>query len=172
MANVGEYHVWGRQQPMAWKWASLATAATIVGVIRDVYGVRRSVVDSNLTQHPQHAAEHHQRDAKLGQETSPPETLATMVIVTAVAVAQRHPERCVHTQHTTKAQEEAPQIAGDLGPLAPDAQGPSAPTRSPGKPRRTKRCGLRRIRRRPRSCNVGQPPTPNGIAKDCARDSL
>ena len=126
MANVGGFHAWGRQQPMAWTWASLATAAAIVGVVRGVYGVRRSVVDSNLTQHPQHAVEHHQCDAELGHETLPPDVLATMIIVTAMVLAQRQPEGCVHTQHATKAHE-APEIISDLGPLAPDMRATTRP---------------------------------------------
>ena len=88
---------------MAWTWTWLVTAAVIVGVVRGVYGVRRSIVDSNLTQHPWHAAQHYQRDTKFGHKMLPREALATMIIVTAVALARRQPERCVHTQHAARA---------------------------------------------------------------------
>ena len=81
---------------MAQTWALLATAATVMGVLRDKYGARRSAVGSTPTQHSQHPAEHPRYSAALSHTTLPLEVLAIMVIING-AVQQLHqqPKGCV-----------------------------------------------------------------------------
>ena len=147
MADEGAWRSRYTRRQVARTWALLATAATIIGVLRDMYGAVQSIVDSAQTRQQPNTAGYPQCETALEYQTLPPEGLAIMVVIVAAARGARQDEGCVRAKHiavgTASTQRE-----GDLEPLIPIGTRRATP-QHPVLPRRTRHCRVHRIRRRP-----------------------
>ena len=117
MASDGEWRSGCKQQQMAQKWALPATAATIIGVLRDMCGEQKSAVCSAPTRYSPHPVEHPGCNTALTHKTLPPEGLAIMVIIVAAAQGTHQQDtRCVHADNAARATASA---QPDRGPEPP-----------------------------------------------------
>ena len=147
MADEGAWRSGYKRQQVARTWALLATAATVIGVLRDMYGAGQSAVDSTHTRQQPSMAGYPQCDTALQHQTLPPEGLAIMVVIVAATRGARQDEGCVSAEHIAEGTAST-QCEGDLEPPIPIVTR-RAPPQHLGLPRRKRRCRLRRIRRRP-----------------------
>ena len=98
MADEGAWRLGYERQQVARTWALLATAATVIGVLRDLYGAGQSAVDSAQTRQQPNTAGYPQCDTALQAQTLPPEGLVVMVVIVAVVRGARHDEECVSAE--------------------------------------------------------------------------
>ena len=147
MADEGAWRSGYKQRQVARTWALLATAATVIGVLQARCELGQSTVNPTLTRQQPGMAGYTQCGTALQYQTLPLEGLASMVVIVAAARDARQDEGCVGAEHIAEGIASTPR-EGDLEPPIPIVTRRTTPRRS-RLPRRTRRCRLHRVRRRP-----------------------
>ena len=136
MVDEGAWRSGYKRQQVARTWASLATAATVIGVLRDMYGAGQRAVDSTQTRQQPSTAGYPQCDTALQYQLLPLEGLAIMVVIVAATRGARQDEGYVSAERIAEGTA-SKQREGDLEPPIPIVTRRATP-QHPGLPRPTR----------------------------------